>query len=127
MSTKVIAVIFIVLLGVVVFLVTGGDSATQVHTMPDGTIMKNDDPTMETMPSGSHVMPDGTMMNADGTHTMPDGTRMQNTDPAMGVPAEPAPTPVSVPAPTPKPTPAPAPNQNTNSAPMDHSMMGHSM
>jgi hypothetical protein len=123
MSTKVIAVIFVLLLGIAALLFTGGGTGTPApatHVMPDGSVMEDSNPVMETMPQGGHMMPDGTMMNADKTHTMPDGSVMLDTDTRMETNT--APAPVSKPTPTP----APAPTM-TDEMPMDHSMMGHTM
>lgn len=97
MSTKVIGVIFILLLIIAALLFMGDKAdAPAVHTMPDGTMMNDTDPQMGTMGGGSH--------------TMPDGSVMLNTDARMETGG----------APTPSPMPA-------EDMPMDHSMMGHSM
>jgi hypothetical protein len=119
MSTPAIAALFVTLLLIGGYLLFGDSADTPVpatHVMPDGTMMNDSDPAMETMPRGSHMMPDGTMMMdeaSQGTHAMPDGTTMMNSDVRTETETSITPPVMSNPASTP--------------APMDHSMMGHTM
>ncbi len=123
MSTSAIAALFVTLLLIGGYLLFGNSADTPVpatHVMPDGTMMNDSDAMMNTAPGGSHVMPDGTMMMNEaneGTHVMPDGTVMMNSDVRME-------TETSI---TPTVTPAPVPTPASTPAPMDHSMMGHTM
>jgi hypothetical protein len=107
MSTSVIAAIFATLLIIGGFLLFGGSAdAPTTHTMPDGSTMSDTDQSMDIMPQGEHMMPDGSMMMNEtnaGTHIMPNGSVMMDTDVRMETEAA------------------------DTSAPMDHSMMGHSL
>jgi hypothetical protein len=80
MSTKVIAIIFVVLVIGAGLLFFGGavsapttDMPANEHMMPDGTMMPGSEASMmvDTEARMTHTMPDGTVM-----HMMPDGTMM---------------------------------------------------
>ena len=86
MSTRTIAIIFVVLLIILGLLFFGGSASAPAPVgggVPVNTMAPAPDaPSAQTAPQGGHTMPDGSvMMNTDtsaNTHMMPDGTMMSN-------------------------------------------------
>jgi hypothetical protein len=86
MSTKVITVVFILLVITLGLFLFGGDvsapATTEMpigdHTMSNGTMMQGADTMIpvDTGASAPHTMPDGSVMGGTGAHVMPDGTMM---------------------------------------------------